>query len=354
MSWPNVVYYGIAESWFGQPGYYLNEECSGLLEIPGDNFTYTFYIPEVPGKTLYFRPFLAPEATLEVIDRTPNPFTCIRYGERKEYQDCNVYLSNFKQTKCTKGDTGYQVQFTIDGQITGVFTDLADWGIYVKPKNGAETRYYDKESSTDYYPPTNKTFTCVVTIDESEIATSGEDKVAEVTITPYMKLYNDFNPIYLESEKYTVKLTDGLLSCPDANHPHWIDLGLPSGTQWRCCNEGANTPEGYGGYYTFGQVASAPSLDQIKELLNNTTSVWTTQNGVNGRKFTGPNGGSVFLPAAGGVWDGQLGYVGTDGGYWSSAPDDESNACSLNFNSGSASWLDYWFRLYGFTVRPVR
>ena len=29
------------------------------------------------------------------------------------------------------------------------------------------------------------------------------------------------------------------LSCPDYNHPHLIDLGLPSGTKWLCCNLGA-------------------------------------------------------------------------------------------------------------------
>ena len=30
--------------------------------------------------------------------------------------------------------------------------------------------------------------------------------------------------------------------CPDGNHPHVIDLGLPSGTKWACCNVGANSP----------------------------------------------------------------------------------------------------------------
>ena len=32
---------------------------------------------------------------------------------------------------------------------------------------------------------------------------------------------------------------DIVLSCPDDNHPHAIDLGLPSGTKWACCNVGA-------------------------------------------------------------------------------------------------------------------
>ncbi|MBR6032342.1 MAG: hypothetical protein IKP36_10355 [Bacteroidaceae bacterium] len=45
-----------------------------------------------------------------------------------------------------------------------------------------------------------------------------------------------------------------LLTCPDDNHPHAIDLGLPSGTKWACCNVGASTPEGYGGYYAWGET----------------------------------------------------------------------------------------------------
>ena len=30
-------------------------------------------------------------------------------------------------------------------------------------------------------------------------------------------------------------------SCPNNKHPHMIDLGLPSGTKWACCNVGADT-----------------------------------------------------------------------------------------------------------------
>ncbi len=50
-----------------------------------------------------------------------------------------------------------------------------------------------------------------------------------------------------------VALTAKAQSCPDDNHPHMIDLGLPSGTKWACCNVGAAKPEEYGGYYTWGE-----------------------------------------------------------------------------------------------------
>ena len=148
-------------------------------------------------------------------------------------------------------------------------------------------------------------------------------------------------------------------ACPDDNHPHMIDLGLPSGTKWACCNEGASTPEEYGGYYTFRKVSSAPTLDQIKELLDNCSYQWTTQNGVKGGKFTGPNGGSIFLPAAGNRLYGELYGVGIVGYYWSSTPYDATNAYGLYFDSYDAYWNSWYYgydgrRYYEQSVRPVR
>lgn len=191
-------------------------------------------------------------------------------------------------------------------------------------------------------------------------------------------------------------------SCPDNNHPHMIDLGLPSGTKWACCNVGATTPEGYGNYYAWGETQPKseynwdtyqygyyngdgdyshlvnigsdiagtsydaatvnwgapwrmPSLTQIQELLNKCSSEWTTQNGVSGRKFTGPNGGSIFLPAAGGRWGSGLYGAGASGGYWSSSLDesDPGYACGLGFYSGYAGWGSN-YRGSGLSVRPVR
>jgi hypothetical protein len=143
-------------------------------------------------------------------------------------------------------------------------------------------------------------------------------------------------------------------ACPDANHPHWIDLGI--GTQWRCCNEGASTPEEYGSYYTFDQAQAynPPSSDQLEALANNCSYTWTTQNGVNGWKFTSKvNGGTIFLPAAGDAWDGELYYVGSLGYYWSSTPGGEYSAYSLLFYSGGV-YADYDDRDDGRSVRPVR
>ena len=352
------MYFGVAEGDSGQPGLYLNDNCSAPVLVTSDGkFSFSFMIERNPGKVYYFRPFLVPEVHLQNNDNLLQRLgTCIRYGERKEFLDMSVDLSNFKQTKCVKDGNNYLAQFTIDGSIPGVFGDLSNWGFDVKTKTGSWNRCQAKTSS-DYYPPTTNSFTCEIEVGESDITTINNERVANITITPFITYWNRLPSIdYFENVNYTLIIKDdGLLSCPDANHPHWIDLGLPSGTQWRCCNEGASSPEAYGGYYTFGQVSTAPTLDQIKELLDNTTSVWTQLNGVNGRKFTGSNGGIIFLPAAGRVWDGKLSGVGTGGRYWSSTPNDEYNAYGLDFYSSYANWYRYNSRRYdGRSVRPVR
>lgn len=183
-------------------------------------------------------------------------------------------------------------------------------------------------------------------------------------------------------------------SCPDNHHPHLIDLGLPSGTKWACCNVGAEKPEDYGGYFAWGETkektsyteenyldgkgtsydigkdiagtqydaATAnwgsqwvmPNKEQMEELKNSCTSEWTTENGVNGRRFTGPNGASVFLPAAGSRWYDDLGGAGSRGYCWSSSLSElrTYDAWYLTFISGSV-YTGYSDRYDGRSVRPV-
>ena len=185
-------------------------------------------------------------------------------------------------------------------------------------------------------------------------------------------------------------------TCPDANHPHMIDLGLPSGTKWSCCNVGASTPESYGGYFAWGEtsgksaydwysyqysdsyancehigddiagteydVATAawgsswkmPTREQYQELFDNTTSIWFTMNGVDGRLFTGSNGGFIFLPAAGNYANSDLNKDGEGGYYWSSSlkTGKERYAWGINFSETKQTTYDFG-RYYGLSVPPV-
>jgi len=183
--------------------------------------------------------------------------------------------------------------------------------------------------------------------------------------------------------------------CPDGNHPHLINLGLPSGTKWACCNVGATRPEEYGGNYAWGETEEKdhydwdnythcdgseeschdlgrdiagtkydvahvkwggnwqmPSIDQVQELLDNCKSEWTHLNGVGGRKFTSKiNGNSIFL-RAGGNWGG---YFPGCGYYMSSmqSPSRSYNIGGLSFDPSYAHWIIGYGRHQGYKVRPV-
>ena len=190
--------------------------------------------------------------------------------------------------------------------------------------------------------------------------------------------------------------------CPDNKHPHMIDLGLPSGTKWACCNVGADKPEAYGCYYAWGETEEKevynwttykhcdgteetchnigsnisgtqydvvhmkwggrwqmPTLEQIKELDDNCTCLWTIYNGVKGGKFTSKkNGKSIFLPAAGERWNGKLSSAGFCSIYWSSMQDMSrlNRAYYISFDYGYELWGNNYnngSRDYGHTVRPV-
>lgn len=101
----------------------------------------------------------------------------------------------------------------------------------------------------------------------------------------------------------------------------YVDLGLPSGTLWADRNVGADKPEEDGCYYWCHEAQdldrTLPTIEQIKELIDCCSHVWTKQNDVGGFLFTGPNGNSIFMPAAGSYFEGYYYDKGRLGFYWS-------------------------------------
>jgi len=122
------------------------------------------------------------------------------------------------------------------------------------------------------------------------------------------------------------------------------DSSTPPGTTWEPAND--PSPPGY----------RVPTQAEIQTLLNTTyvTNVWTTENGVPGRRFTDKdNGNSIFLPAAGyrSSGSGTLDFGGI-GSYWSSTQSNANFAYGLGFSNINTS-IGSNGKTYGFSVRPV-
>lgn len=185
--------------------------------------------------------------------------------------------------------------------------------------------------------------------------------------------------------------------CPNALHPHFIDLGLPSGTLWACCNIGAESPISFGDYYAWGETITkehynqnnyshyistnemdestgneiagtmydvttikwgagytTPSQAQWNELMQNTNQHWVDFYETKGDLIISRNNGNmIFLPAAGVRLD-QLSDELEGGYYWSSTKPD-GNSMGVGVVSGRSNFSNGWQNPYkGMQVRPVK
>ena len=217
---------------------------------------------------------------------------------------------------------------------------------------------------------------------------------------------------YKEGEKFSVGRDVTLYAQwykkeTDIAH-EYVDLGLPSGILWATCNVGASKPEDIGYFFSWGEIkpkseyswetyelcngsndslikycsdsyygivdyktildksddaANAnwggdwrmPTSEEQDELLRECTTTWESKNGIEGYTFTGPNGNSIFLPAAN-FRSSDLHLMGSYGCYWSSSLSNNysDNAYALYFNSEYLNFSSDYIRKDGLSVRPVK
>lgn len=188
------------------------------------------------------------------------------------------------------------------------------------------------------------------------------------------------------------------------NGHKWVDLGLS--VCWATTNVGANSEGGYGNYYAYGETVSKknykeqnykhskgdfftkycsdssygnvdnktslepiddvaavkwggkwriPTKEECEELCNRCTWKSVVRNGHKGCLVTGPNGNSIFLPAAGIRSDYGVHEVGITGLYRSSTTKDSGESASdiLFFYTTSSHFVSLYARFAGHSVRPV-
>lgn len=172
-----------------------------------------------------------------------------------------------------------------------------------------------------------------------------------------------------------------------------VDLGLS--VYWCSCNVGAESPEEYGDYFAWGETKPKssytdsnysyydsdkatyidiggniagteydaatvnlgndwrmPTNDEVNELISNCSFEWTQINDHNGFVVTGPNGNTIFLPAAG--FNGTL-EVGKYTLYSTSNPGfDNTRQSSLHsYTTTPPTLYSYEHKYMGFSIRPV-
>lgn len=202
---------------------------------------------------------------------------------------------------------------------------------------------------------------------------SANNETSIITIIPYESERESYlvlpinkNCINLQSltddRNITLNRYDGNIESEfamNANGHEYVDLGLS--VLWATCNVGAIKAEDIGDYYAWGEtevigdyydylyrhgeypdeyydfigqdisgtkydVAAVkwkgswrmPTADEFMELIEKCDWIGVNYRGMIGYSVVGPNGNSIFLPAAG--YDGGKGnlHIGEDGSYWTS------------------------------------
>lgn len=219
-------------------------------------------------------------------------------------------------------------------------------------------------------------------------------------------------PIQEPNEEEVVKPDDGKEEDEPIDKPtietinghEYVDLGLS--VKWATCNVGASQPEDYGDYYAWGETTTKsdyswetykwskgtyntmtkyctnsdygtvdnrttltssddvatvkwgnkwrmPTWEEMQELYEDCTWTWTAQNRVIGMKVTGPNGNSIFLPAAGRRYGTDFYNRSSIGYYWSTTLDKNHNGYAYHFYIDDGKGGGDYDRNAGLSVRPV-
>ena len=301
-----------------------------------------------------------------------------------ELSEFKIIGSYFVENGFQKNGKKYNYMFKVS--VTSTIKDLndvADWGYAYLDMDGKINNISLKSFGMSYTDTRYSYF-------RSEAS-------SKIIFYTYVRYIGSRTTSYSTAYEYDLEYAK-MAICPDNNHPHTIDLGLPSGTKWACCNVGATNPEEYGGYYAWGEIEEKneytkknyaywdkkysgsyinignnishtqydvanirmgnkwcmPSEAQIQELAS-CFSMGYQLNSVKGKLIIGTNGNQLFIPAAGYFSGDKNLNIGIHGFYWSGSTHAvpgfasciEFNYDNPSFDTGGNS------RYRGFPIRPV-
>ena len=234
--------------------------------------------------------------------------------------------------------------------------------------------------------------------------------VAMVSVSASAQYYMNVVLRNGDTEMYPVDDIDSMFISGKQPDHQYVDLGLS--VKWASCNMGANSPEEYGDYYSWGETKPkeyygwdaylwgtgtfyprnlnkynttrsygpvdnmtilelnddapfvywgapwhVPTQENMDELRTKCNWTWTTLNGVNGylvtSKVKGYTDRSIFLPAPGIMEDVGLLYDGQRGFYWTNSLTNEPMNANILMLEERRPYSSAATRSYGCCIRPV-
>ena len=370
------------------PTYTNYDKRTSFVKVSSSRNKYeiVYEFPEIGN--YHIVPFLIPQAIIEEFETEFVREWFVEYGNEQSYSYPTIEVTSVEKELCgliSDDEVAFRLGVNIIIENPEVLSNV---GLKIVNSENEEVANAINSIQTE-----NNEVKLTI---EGKLSYGSFDKSGKTVLSlfPYGEKGGNF--VYGKVYKYNLTLYD---FCTDSNHPHMIDLGLPSGKMWSCCNVGASSPEQYGGYYAWGEteekssyywddykyydsktgnyinigsnisgtqydVATVkwgngwrmPTKAEIQELRDKCTFVGYTYKGVAGCKVTGPNGNSIFLPCAGNRYGTSLYDAGDYGNIWSGSLSEYHSygAWYLNVYYDGSRGVDYSGRKCGHSVRPVR
>lgn len=282
-----------------------------------------------------------------------------------------VDISNFSVTHSEYQENGfnyegsdysYMFNTSVELKLNNTL-DVEDWGYVYRDPNGKDTFISLAQFGNSYT--------------DTRYAYFRNSAESSVTLFGYVKYYG--TNVYHCDKPQIFELKH-----KEEEHPYMVDLGLS--VKWASCNVGAKSPGDFGGYYAWGETYEKneynsvnhnadfdisgtdydvahvkwggnwrmPRLQEFQELINQCTWVWFPYGYTCGWTVIGPNGNSIFLPAAGFRFGSspvlnelRVGY------YWTSTPIGDDTSAHLLYFLYERQDFEIIKKYVGASVRPV-
>ena len=282
-----------------------------------------------------------------------------------------------------KWNEKYKLIYIVDGEVYKTYE--IEFGSTITPEAEPTKEGYTfsgwseiPETMPDHDVTVTGTFTknptakykLTYTVDGEEYKTCEIEEGATITPEPAPTKegysFSGWSEIPTTMPNHDVIVIGTFTKDPEKLDVNYVDLGLPSGLLWATCNLGADRPEQFGNYYdwvnnpvqeSWDNVWRTPTKAERDELVQYCTYSLETINGVQGAKYTGSNGQSIFFPFAGYYQSGYGPYkVGVGGQYWTTTEYSSNEHWIIATNNPiQADDNGYYWPLnyFGFPVRPV-
>ena len=189
-------------------------------------------------------------------DGTDNIVVAVSENTEAEDRSCLIHVRTAGHGDAPDASL-YQGTIVVQQSKSDSYFTLSRTSLAFTSEGGnEEVQIVNKSSDIDYWIVWSESAWCSVTKQEGKesfvVSVDKHDGKRDDIGYVYVSAYSKNKPYLPYTVSVKVSQETKTYGCPDANHPHAIDLGLS--VKWACCDVGASTPDGKGDLFAWGET----------------------------------------------------------------------------------------------------